>query len=47
MIRSVVMSMRRMNRKRLATNAAITAPTAANVVFIQARARYSSGRNLM
>src|SRR5467141_2036638 len=37
----------RKNRKRAATEAAITAPTAANVVFIQATARYSSGRSLM
>src|SRR5437879_191108 len=37
----------RKNRKRAATEAAITAPTAANVVFIEATARYSSGRSLM
>src|SRR5207302_1406822 len=37
----------RKNRKKAATEAAITAPTAANVVFIQATARYSSGRSLM
>src|SRR3989454_8447163 len=37
----------RKSRKRAATEAAITAPTAANVVFIQATARYSSGRSLM
>src|SRR6266581_5159883 len=37
----------RMSRKRAATNAATTAPTAANVVFIHATARYSSGRSRM
>src|SRR5207247_2954287 len=46
-IRSVVIGMLRMSRKRAATNAATTAPTAANVVFIQATARYSSGRSRM
>src|SRR6266571_3930380 len=47
MIRSVVIGMLRMSRKRAATNAATTAPTAANVVFIHATARYSSGRSRM
>src|SRR2546428_8079 len=47
MIRSVVIGMLRMSRKRAATNAATTAPTAANVVFIHASARYSSGRSRM
>src|SRR5207247_5524545 len=46
-IRSVVIGMLRMSRKRAATNAATTAPTAANVVFIHATARYSSGRSRM
>src|SRR5256712_7250303 len=47
MIRSVVSGMLRMSRNRAATNAATTAPTAANVVFIHATARYSSGRSRM
>src|SRR5439155_1262254 len=47
MTRSVVIGMLRMNRKSEATNTATTAPTAANVVFIHASARYSSGRSLM
>src|SRR5256712_878929 len=47
MIRSVVIGMLRMSRKRAATNAATPAPTAANVVFIHASARYSSGRSRM
>src|SRR5256712_8748359 len=47
MIRSVVIGMLRMSRKRAATNAATTEPTAGNVVFIHASARYSSGRSRM
>src|SRR3989442_12457988 len=47
MIKSVVIGMLRMSRNRAATNAATTAPTAANVVFIHATARYSSGRSRM
>src|SRR5213593_4314187 len=47
MIRSVVIGMLRTSRNRAATNAATTAPTAANVVFIHATARYSSGRSRM
>src|SRR6266498_1429367 len=47
MMMRVTMSIRRMNRKMDAMNAATTAPTAANVVFIQATARYSSGRRRM
>src|SRR2546427_362673 len=39
--------MLRTSRNRAATNAATTAPTAANVVFIHATARYSSGRSRM
>src|SRR2546425_2086200 len=46
-ISRVRMGICRKNRKRAATDAAITGPTAANVVFIQATARYSSGRSLM
>ncbi len=41
------MSIRRMNRKMASAKAATTEPTAAKVVFIQATARYSSGRSLM
>src|SRR3989475_7645555 len=44
---SVTISMWRMKRNSAPTKAAITAPTAAKVVFIQATARYSSGRSLM
>src|SRR6266566_2310392 len=47
MMSSVRIGICRKNRKRAPTDAAITAPTAANVVFIQATARYSSGRSLM
>src|SRR5881628_306821 len=47
MVRSVVIGMLRTSRNRAATNAATTAPTAANVVFIHATARYSSGRSRM
>src|SRR2546426_154490 len=47
MMRSVVIGMLRTSRNRAATNAATTAPTAANVVFIHATARYSSGRSRM
>src|SRR6059036_2182580 len=47
MKRSVTIGMLRMSRNSAATNAATTAPTAANVVFIQATARYSSGRSRM
>src|SRR2546425_997608 len=47
MKRSVTTGMLRMSRKRAATSAATTAPTAAKVVFIQASARYSSGRSRM
>src|SRR5207244_243193 len=39
------MSIRRMNRKMASAKAATTEPTAAKVVFIQATARYSSGRD--
>src|SRR2546425_12701506 len=47
MKRSVTIGMLRMSRNSAATNAATTAPTAAKVVFIQASARYSSGRSRM
>src|SRR6266702_2022396 len=47
MMMRVRMSIRMINRKMEAMNAATTAPTAANVVFIQATARYSSGRSRM
>src|SRR2546430_4135700 len=47
MMSSVRIGICRKNRNRAPTDAAITAPTAANVVFIQATARYSSGRSLM